>query len=191
MRLREPRIPPLPNDKVMEVQLSLFGEAQLPKLNVTGLWANHPKLMAAQRDLQKHIFTDLTISPRLRELAILRIGWLCDSGYELAQHAVFGKQSGLDENDLARIVDGPNNTGWTRLEAAIIRAVDEMYEDAFVSTETWETLSEELNKQQLLDLMVVVGRYWSISVILNSTGLQLEENTIPFDEHVSKILKSA
>lgn len=94
MRLRKPRIEPLAPEEVAEIELELFGEAKRPStkpLNVTGLWARHPKLMAAQRALQAHVFRGITISPRLRELAILRIGWRCRSGYELAQHAEFGK----------------------------------------------------------------------------------------------------
>ena len=185
MRLEKPRIEPLPPEKLREVELELFGEAQPTALNVTALWATHPKLMAAQRGLQRHIFRDLTISPRLRELAILRTGWLCRSGYELAQHAVFGKNAGLDEKDFARIMEGPDSEGWSRLEAATIRAVDEMIRDAFVTPETWEVLSEELDSQQLLDLLSVVGRYWCVSVILNSTGVQLEEGTVSFEDYVS------
>lgn len=186
MRLTKPRIEPVTPNKLREVQLDLFGEVQSPALNVTRLWAIHPKLMAAQRNLQRHIFRDLTISQRLRELAILRIGWLCKSGYELAQHAEFGRRAGLDSNDLARITEGPSGDGWTQLESAVIRAVDEMFEDAFIGTDTWETLREELDEQQLLDLLSVVGRYWCVSVILNSTGVQLEENARAFEDHISK-----
>ena len=119
-------------------------------------------------------------------MAILRIGWLCKSGYELAQHAEFGRRAGLDSNDLVRITDGPDSAGWTRLESTIIRAVDEMFEDAFVSTDTWDTLRDEFDEQQLLDLLSVVGRYWCVSVILNSTGVQLEENARTFEDHISE-----
>ena len=187
MRLKQPRIEPLAPEKVSEIQLELFGEATNPTakpLNVTGLWAKHPKLMAAQRGLQTHIFRSMTISPRLRELAILRIGWRCKSGYELAQHAEFGKRAGLSKSDLARIKSGPDDSEWTGIESAIIRAVDEMFDDAFVSDETWHALSEELDEQQLIDLLSVVGRYWTVSVILNSTGMQLEEDTLSFDEQL-------
>lgn len=189
MRLDKSRIEPLAPDKVRALQLELFGECQTEEdtvLNVTALWAKHPKLMAAQRNLQKHIFRDLTISPRLRELAIIRIGWLCNSGYELAQHAKIGKDAGLDSSDLERIAQGADSKEWSRLESAVIRSVDEMFEHAFVSTETWAILSDELNEQQLLDLLSIVGRYWCVSVILNSTGLQLEEKTMSFEGHLSK-----
>lgn len=190
MRLTKPRIEPLEKTKVMQVLRELFGAAATPneksKLNITGLWAKHPKLMSAQRNLQKHIFLDSTLSPRIRELAILRIGWRCNSGYELAQHAKFGMEAGLDRNDLIRITKDSNHPEWTPIESAIVRAADEMFDDAFVSTQTWNDLSKELNEQQLLDLLSIVGRYWAVSVVLNSTGLQLEEGTLEFDGHLSE-----
>lgn len=184
MRLTKPRIEPLSADRLKEVSLELFGKVPTVAPNLAGLWALHPRLMTAQRGLQEHIFGTLTISPRLREIAILRTGWLCRSDYELAQHAELGKRAGLDAGDLARIVEGAESPGWTRLEAATIRAVDEMISDAFISTATWQVLSEELDSRQLLDLMSVVGRYWCVSVILNSTGLQLEPDARRFEDHL-------
>lgn len=188
MRLDSPRIEPLSPEDSRAVQLELFGQHQPTDksvLNITGLWAKHPKLMAAQRDFQKYIFRDLSLSPRLRELAILRIGWLCKSGYELAQHAAIGINAGLDARDLELITQGPDSAGWTALESAVIQAVDEMFADAFISSETWAKLAEELDEQQLLDLMSIVGRYWCVSVVLNSTGIQLEEGTVDFSSQMS------
>ncbi|MGH1492666.1 MAG: carboxymuconolactone decarboxylase family protein [Acidimicrobiales bacterium] len=187
MRLRKPRIEAVTRERLDELRQELFGEeSNLGQrvLNVTRLWGVHPALMKAQRGLQTHVFNS-TLDPRLRELAILRIGWRCDSGYELAQHAVFGMRAGLDVGDLERVTMGPDEPGWTPLESAVIRAVDEMFEDAFVTTSTWEQLSEELSDQQVIDLLSVVGRYWTVSVVLNSTGVQLEEDTKPFSEYLT------
>lgn len=187
MRLRKPRIEAVTRSRLAELRRELFGEETDPEqrvLNVTRLWGVHPALMKAQRGLQTHVFTS-TLDPRLRELAILRIGWLCESGYELAQHAVFGMRAGLDVDDLERVTKGPDELGWSPLESAVIRAVDEMFEDAFVSTTTWDRLRAGLNDEQVIDLLSVVGRYWTVSVVLNSTGVQLEEDTKPFSEYLS------
>lgn len=187
MRLSESRIEPVTHERLAELRRELFGEESDPDqrvLNVTRLWGVNPALMEAQRGLQTHVFNS-TLEPRLRELAILRIGWLCDSGYELAQHAVFGMRAGLNAADFERVTVGPDAPGWSQLESAILQAVDEMFEDAFVSTATWERLSEQLTDQQVIDLLSVVGRYWTVSVVLNSTGVQLESDTKPFSEYLN------
>jgi alkylhydroperoxidase family enzyme len=185
--LAGPRIEPVDMARFDQLRLALFDERPSDGeriLNVTRTWANHPALMKAQRDLQVHLLRDSPLPPRLRELAILRIGWRCNARYELAQHARFGLRAGLDEAELARVTEGPDAAGWSPIEAAIIRSADEMYEDHFVSDETWSVLAAELSPEQMIDLLSVVGRYWTVSVVLNSIGVQLEDDTRPFDDYL-------
>ena len=187
MRLQRERLAPVDAPKLQRIQQELFGtapEADGAALNVTRLWALHPALMKAQRSMQQHVMNETTLPPRHRELAILRIGWRCRSGYELAQHARFGREAGLTSSDLQRITVGPDAPGWEPTESTLIRAVDEMFDDCFVSEETWQSLQSQYSTEQLLDLLVLVGRYWTVSVVLNSTGLQLEPDTLDFDSQL-------
>jgi alkylhydroperoxidase family enzyme len=186
MRLPESRIEPVDADRYDQVCRELFGSS--PRrggkvLNVTRLWAHHPALMKAQRPMQRHLLRDSPLPPRLRELAILRIGWRCRSGYELAQHAWMGLDAGLERAELERVTVGPDADGWSVIEAAVLRAVDEMYDDNRVADETWSILNQALSVEQLIDLLSVVGRYWTVSVVLNSTGVQLEPDTLPFEHY--------
>lgn len=187
MRRPDPRLDPVDPDQFDEIRRERYGRGPEPGervLNVTRLWARHPALMDAQRPLQRHLLLDSPLPARLRELAILRIGWLCRSGYELAQHAWMGLDAGLDRGDLQRVPEGPEASGWSPVEAAVLRAVDEMYEDHRVADQTWATLDQHLTVEQLIDLLSVVGRYWTVSVVLNSTGVQLEDDTLPFEHYL-------
>ena len=38
-----------------------------------------------------HVLFKSSLPPREREMAILRVGWLCRSGYEFHQHTRIGK----------------------------------------------------------------------------------------------------
>jgi alkylhydroperoxidase family enzyme len=61
-----------------------------------------------------HINSDAnTLSPRHRELLILRIGWLCRSEYEWAAHSDVARSIGFSEEDLVRITEGPDASEWT------------------------------------------------------------------------------
>jgi NAD(P)-dependent dehydrogenase (short-subunit alcohol dehydrogenase family) len=115
-----------------------------------------------------------TLPAREREIAILRIGWLCRSGYEWGQHVVMGKAAGLSDDEIARIPQGAAGNGWSDLERAVLRATDELYEDAFVSDATWAELASALSTQQLMDLVFTVGQYNLVSMALNSFGVQPE-----------------
>lgn len=189
MRLPDQRLDPVDPDQFDQISQELFGRPPQPGqrvLNVTRLWARHPALMKALRPLQRHLLFESPLPDRLRELAILRIGWLCRSGYELAQHAWMGIDAGLDRADLQRVTEGPSAPGWSPVEAAVLQAVDETYEDHRVADETWATLEQHLSVEQVLDLLSAVGRYWTVSMVLNSTGVQLEDDTPPFEHYLGE-----
>jgi alkylhydroperoxidase family enzyme len=47
---------------------------------------HHPKLFASPTDVGIRLLKDDALSPRERELAILRIGWLCQAPYRWGEH---------------------------------------------------------------------------------------------------------
>ena len=57
--------------------------------------------------------------------------------------------------------------------------MDDLYRDQMISAATWESLTEQYNTQQIMDLLAVVGRYWTVSV-LNSLGVQREDGVPGF-----------
>ena len=57
----------------------------------------------------------------------------------------------------------------------MIRAVDELTTDAFISEQTWGELSE-LSEKQRMDLVMTVGQYTQVSMMLNSFGVQLDDD---------------
>ena len=50
------------------------------------------------------------LPPREREMAILRVGWLCRSGYEFHQHTRIGKQAGLSDEEIERLKSRPRRS---------------------------------------------------------------------------------
>ena len=54
-----------------------------------------------------------TLSPRHRELLILRIGWLCRAEYEWAQHVQIGLKAGVNDEEIARVRSGAEDPGWS------------------------------------------------------------------------------
>jgi alkylhydroperoxidase family enzyme len=87
---------------------------------------------------------------------------------------VIGKAAGMSEEDIDNIKIGAE-AGWSKHEALIIKAVDELHSDAFVSDETWVGLKETYSDQQMMDLVFTVGQYNMVSMALNSFGVQLDD----------------
>jgi alkylhydroperoxidase family enzyme len=153
-------------------------------VNIVRMWLRYPKLMKAHHALGEHLLgSDATLPRRERELGIMRIGVLRQSEYEFAQHRTFNLEDGvLTEEEVRRVVDGPQAPGWTQFESALLRAVDEMHDDAIISDLTWATLSDAWSDEQMMDFIALIGRYWMVSTLLNSIGVQLEEGRRGFTE---------
>ncbi len=145
-------------------------------LNVLGTLARHPALTRAFHTFNGHVLFATTLAPRQRELLILRVAAVRSAEYEWAQHVVLAGDVGLDPEEISRIAEGPDAPGWSALDQALLRAVDELIVDALVSDDTWRVLASELDEQQLMDLIFTVGAYDLLAMAFRSFGLELDED---------------
>jgi len=177
VRLKEPRIAPLTESQWSEQQRTLLApikQATGIVINIISTLARHPTLYERFMPFSSYITAEQSLPARDREILILRIGWLCQSEYEFGQHTLFGKAMGLKDEEIFRITKGPEEPGWSLLEAALIRATDELHKDAFITDATWKALAEKYTENQLMDIIFIVGQYNLVSMALNSLGVQRE-----------------
>ncbi|MBD3648626.1 MAG: carboxymuconolactone decarboxylase family protein, partial [Pseudomonadales bacterium] len=144
--------------------------------NIFRVLANHEKLAKRWLVFGAHVLSKSTLPPREREIAILRIGWLCQSEYEWGQHVLIGRHVGLTDDEINRVKDGADADGWTQQERLVIRAVDELKQENCVSDDTWNGLKQNWSDQQMIDLVYAVGQYNMVSWALNSFGVPLDED---------------
>ena len=182
MRLSQPRIAPITdaaadgNAREMLEQLGREGRV----LNIYRSLAVHPKLLKRWAVFGTHVLYKNTLPPRERELLILRTGWRCRSEYEWGQHVIIAKASGVTDDEIVRVKQGPDD-GWSAADAALLRAADELHDDSFITDATWAALAERFSSQQLIDLVFTVGQYHTVSMALNTLGVQLDEGVRGFD----------
>ncbi|HEV8482804.1 MAG TPA: carboxymuconolactone decarboxylase family protein [Blastocatellia bacterium] len=143
--------------------------------NIFGTLARHPLLLKRWLVFGSHILSKSTLPAREREIAILRMGWLCRAEYEWGHHVAIGKNAGLSADDLDRVAKGPDASGLDPFESTLIRAVDELHANSFIGDSTWRALAERYTTEQLMDLLFTAGQYKMVSMVLNSLGVQLEE----------------
>ena len=179
VRLSKPRIYPQKESEWDEDARKLIeGFKKIskgPVTNIMATLANYSKLYNRWRVFGNHVLFKSSLPPRDREILILRIGWLCQAEYEWGQHVIIGKQAGLSEEEIIQIIEGPNAKGWDTFDATLLRAVDELYIDSFITDATWQRLAVKYNKHQLIDLVFTVGQYNLVSMALNTLGVQLED----------------
>ena len=179
MQLHKSRIQPIKESEMTEAEQNLLGPRRSHS-NVYRTLAQHPKLLRCWFVFGHYILEESTLPSRDRELIILRTGWLCQAEYEWAHHKIKGKEVGLSEQEVLRIIKGYDADGWSEFEASLLKAVDELCENAFISNSTWKALATQYSEQQIMDLVFTVGEYTLVSMALNSFGVQLEESVDGF-----------
>jgi 4-carboxymuconolactone decarboxylase len=185
---KKARVTPLePSEWTPEVRqwLDRSGSGR-PVAAIYRTYARHLPMDQPRTLVSEHIRQTSTLTPRVREMLIMRIGLLCRSEYEWAAHAPAGRRTGMTEEDVQRIVSGPDAGGGTPLEIALLRAVDELYRDDVISATTWTALAAGLDSKQLLDVLITTGGYRMVSMALNSLGVQLEPNAVRFPANLAR-----
>ena len=117
---------------------------------------------------------------REREMVILRTGWLCGAPFEFGEHVERARQAGLPDDAIARVTEGSGAEGWTPLEAALLRAVEELHADAMISDATWAVLRGHCDDRQLIELPMIVGHYHKAAFVQNSLRFQLNPGNAGF-----------
>ncbi len=166
-------MPPLPRDEWDDETRAMFGD---DALNIFATMARHPKLLKRWLVFGNHILAKSTLTPRDRELLILRTGWNCRAPYEWGQHVAIGRTVGLTDDDITRIAEGPDAAGWAPNDALLLRAADELHTDQNVTNSTYHALAAHYSEQQLLDLVFTVGQYHLVSMALNVAGVERDDN---------------
>ena len=178
MRLDKPRLDPLPADRLNPDMIPQAAQGGAP--NVLKTLAHHPTLLERWMSFGRYILEENSLPAREREIAILRTGWLCQSGYEFGQHTLIGRRAGLTNEEIERITRGAEADGWSETDRTLLRATDELCNDAFISDATWEALRSSWSEQQVVDLIFTVGQYNLVSMALNSLGVQLDDGVPGF-----------
>ena len=177
MRLKFPRIAALRDSEMSEDQKERMAKARTATgdtLNIFRTLIRAPDAFRAFQWWGGYVLGRNHLSPRDREILILRTGWLCKSGYEWTQHHRIGLESGLNAEEIEAIKTGARAENWTPEERALLLAADELHRDQFITDDTWAQLHGHFNERQLMDVVFTCGQYTQVSMILNSFGVQLD-----------------
>jgi len=177
-----PRVTPLPEAEWDAETTAVLNATQMGGrvLNIFRTLARHPKLLKRWLVFGTHVLGKSTLTPRQRELLILRTGWNCRAEYEWGQHVVIGRMVGITDDDLRRLTTGADAPGWDPFEATLLRAADELHRDSRIGDATWAALTARYSTQQCIDVVFTVGQYTMVSMALNSLGVQLDEGIAGF-----------
>ena len=170
-----PRLPPLSESEWDDETREILERASFTggdPLNIYLTLAHHPKLMKRWMVFGNHLLFKGALPARDRELLILRTAVNCRADYEWGQHLAFARQAGIDEAEIAAVVDGPDHASWSDLDRALLRAADELHTDYEISDATWKELSTRYSTQELVEVPFTVGQYHMVAMALKTLGVE-------------------
>ena len=121
------------------------------------------------------IRNDLSLDPKIRELAIVRTGILTDAAYEVHHHRHIALAVGVKEDDLAAVEDGKLDSLDLRTKATMdyvdalclrVRAPEDVFKEA----------GRALGMDELAQLTMVVGFYLMAARFLRNFDIEIEDD---------------
>lgn len=171
------RVPGLPLDEAKAAADEAAVPDYMAELSIFQVLLNHPSLARAVNDLLATMLWHGRLDARLRELVIMRIGWLTACEYEWTQHWRVATRLGVSADDLVGARDWERHEGFGPAERAVLAATDDVVRDGAVSAQSWAACERELrsDKALLIELVAAIGAWRMVSSILQSLQVPLED----------------
>lgn len=141
------------------------------------------RLLAHSPDAQRKlaafggwIRNETRLDPRLRELAIIQVGYVTSTVYEYTHHVEIGRQFGVTDNDIAAIAieSAGGASGLPDLDRVVLRCARTMTTESRLSDEDFRLLEERLGREHLVDLIVTIAFYNLVVRVLNAFEIDTE-----------------
>jgi alkylhydroperoxidase family enzyme len=138
--------------------------------------AHSPNAARAMTGLAMYIRNKSKLDPRLRELAILQVGYLAKSAYEYSHHVKIGREFGVTDDDIRAIGEetAGRPTNLDALSRTVLRAAREMTNDLAMSDETFATLEKALGREKVIDLTLAIAFYNGVVRMLGTLQIDVE-----------------
>jgi len=119
---------------------------------------------------------------RLRELAILQVGWLARSAYEWSHHVKLGHDFGVSDGDIQALIDDSDGkpTALADLDKLVLRGAREATTDGEMSAATFPALQAALGNEQAVDLTITIAFYNAVVRVLGTLKVDVEPDYQPY-----------
>lgn len=177
--LATPRVLPLPESEWTDVHKQIVarftsdGRAD----NALKTLLRVPELAEGVMPYTTYLSAETSLSPRVRELLILRVAWLGGSQPLWAGHVPRARMYGLDDGAIRRIAEGPDAPGWDSFDATLLRLADQLFKNSSVTNATWRALAERYDLYNMIDAVETVNHFTVLSIFYNSLGVQPDADT--------------
>ena len=153
---------------------------RVAQANIMRFGLNHPGIAKVLAGMIDVAVLHGSLDGRLREIAILRVGWRIGSVYEWSNHVGVARGVGLSDAEILAVrTADPRELSEADLLA--VRIVDEVLENTLVSETTLAAARALLGDgDELMELVAIPGFYRAIGTMLLTFAVPLEDGLEPW-----------
>jgi alkylhydroperoxidase family enzyme len=177
----EARVPRLSGYEARAAADAAGVPAVMADLSVFQVLLRNPRVAKALQDMLTALLWQGELDARLRELVIMRLGWVTGSVYEWTQHWRVATGLGVTAEDLVGVRDWRAHAGFGPAERAVLAATDETLATGTISAATWTECERHVGgAAELIELVVAIGNWRLFSSLLRSLEIPLEDGVAPW-----------
>ena len=143
-------------------------------LNLFRMLAHSPPVLNGFAKLDDSLLQDAALAPRLRELAIVRVGILAGASYEVDKHTAIARAVGVSDAELDALHSNNPRDALGDTERAVVELTDELFGAVRASDDALARVRRHLDDRQLVELVVTIGYYGLVCRVLETLGVDHE-----------------
>jgi alkylhydroperoxidase family enzyme len=166
---------PYPDPSALTAELRDYLERG-NNMNILRMLSNaSPAVFEGFNRLSQGLMIRSPLDAQLREVAILRVGYLSKAAYEIYHHEAIGRAVGLSDEQLRAVERGVADPILTPAQQAIMRFADDVVLNVRAGDATLAEARKYLDDSALVDLIMVIGCYMMVARLLETTGVEIDE----------------
>ncbi|ALV39926.1 hypothetical protein AU252_01075 [Pseudarthrobacter sulfonivorans] len=146
-------------------------------INVFAAMANAPSAMKAFSPVGKWIRNESSVDGRLREMAIIQVGYSTGGAYEFSHHVKIGRDFGVTDDDVRAIVaeSAGEETSLSPLDKSVLRAARDLTLKLEISDQDWKVIEESLGREHATQLIMITSYYNYVVRVLLALQVDVED----------------
>jgi alkylhydroperoxidase family enzyme len=171
MTLRVPMVSP---ERAREIGETLGMPERRTQSEAFRVVANNPGVARVAFGQLMQLLENNKFDTRLRELMIMRIGWVTGSAYEWTQHWRVATTAGIPPEDILAVRDWRNSDRLSAADSAILAATDECFAGKSISDETWGEVTKHVpDPAHQVEFVIAMGNWMMFSLLFRNLRIPL------------------